>query len=92
MEITGPIPNWAAGRVGAVLLEGHVLFVGGDGVGIYDQLTGTWIAGPPMREPRDDATVTVLRNGSILVAGGTVQEKSRVIGSAELYHPDTGAR
>ena len=43
-----------------------------DSVEIYDAATGRWSTGAALGEARTHATTTVLDDGSVLIAGGTV--------------------
>ena len=70
-----------------LLADGRVMVTGGDwpncggGAGcldgvvmtteIYDPRTNGWSAGPPLRAPRESYTATLLRDGSLLLVGGT---------------------
>jgi len=51
--------------------------------------TGTFVATGSMTQPRMDATATLLPDGKVLVAGGSVVPVSQVVASAELYDPST---
>lgn len=46
--------------------------------------TGAWIPAQPMGDGREDHTATLLRDGHVLVAGGSTDP-------AELYDPSTGS-
>jgi hypothetical protein len=85
----------------AVLLPGGmVLVVGGtnsviDGgeasasAELYDADTGTWTATERMSEARGGSTTTLLRDGTVLLAGGAV--RGAALASAELYDPGSGS-
>jgi hypothetical protein len=96
--------------IGTALADGRVLFVGGgtprsDPLGgsstffaaaeIYDPKSGTFGITDPLNTPRWHATVTLLNNGRILVAGGEAPTSEIVSGgtgmtaldSAELFYP-----
>jgi N-acetylneuraminic acid mutarotase len=74
-----------------LLRDGRVLVVGGLGTGgplqvehsaeLYDPATGSWSGTGRVNDPFVDHTATLLRDGSVLVAGG---------GSAQLYDPASG--
>ena len=68
---------------------------------LYDPATGSWsncaTSGTPgpncpaaMSTARDDATMTLLANGRVLVAGGRPTRFGQPLASAELYDPATG--
>src|SRR5262245_3358534 len=84
----------------AILLEsGEVLLVGGDvsGVGstptagaeLYDPDADRFVATGGLRLPRRPFGVVRLRDGRVLVAGGTTTGR-QVVASAELYDPGRG--
>jgi hypothetical protein len=76
-----------------LLPNGKVLVAGGTDSGtssaklssaeLYDPATGIWNTTASMSTPRSNHTATLLPNGKVLVAGGTVN-------SAELYDPQLG--
>ena len=78
------------GRV--MVIGGQSIFRDPDGTGrdyaqlgsteIFDPATGTWTAGPPLRDPRDDHDALALPDGRILVGGGSVS-------SVEIFDPET---
>ena len=82
------------------LASGKVLVLGGDisGVGsnptaraeLYDPVTKTFTSTGSMSTARRPYGVTLLRNGLVLVAGGTTTNH-RVIAESELYDPTSGA-
>ena len=91
----------AFGGTASSLPDGKVIVIGGDGPGdpvlgsaeIYDPDTGTWSATGSLAAARDLLTSTVLRDGTVLVAGGF--EGSDAVGftsvaPTELYDPRTG--
>jgi hypothetical protein len=92
----------ARGEPTATLLpNGKVLIAGGSIGGItgpatataelYDPSTGTFAATGPMTTARVDATATLLPNGKVLVAGGSlVRGTAPDLNSAELFDPATG--
>jgi hypothetical protein len=87
---------------GALLADGRVLLTGGGLPGvaeteIYDPASRTWTQTSPMRTERRLHTVTLLRDGRVLIAGGfvccivegqTVSETATA--AAELFDPATG--
>ena len=91
----------------AVLLgNGKVLVAGGyacDGSGncaslsaaeLYDSNQGSFSSAGNMTTPRSDHTVTLLPNGTVLIAGGqncTSASVCTALNSAEIYDPNTGA-
>jgi hypothetical protein len=54
---------------------------------LYDPAAGTWQPAGGLKAPRQSATVTLLRNGKVLAAGGF---GNTVLSSAELFDPATG--
>ncbi|WP_395848862.1 Kelch repeat-containing protein [Cystobacter fuscus] len=55
---------------------------------VYNPATDTWTPTSSMREARRNHTATLLSDGKVLIAGGTVGGEP--LGSAEIYDPDTG--
>lgn len=91
---TGDMTRARAGHSATLLLDGTVLIAGGDGplgggvpagrgAELYDPATGTFAPTGNMLEPRYCASATLLPNGKVLIAGGTLDT------SAELYDPST---
>lgn len=89
--ITAPL-----GHAATLLPDGRVLVSGGRVHGgpesarfndaeLYDPVTGTWTATANMAEARDGHTATLLRDGRVLVSGGTDQ-----LSAAELFDPVGG--
>jgi len=80
---------------GPAATNGKVLITGGsDGLGddidlttaeLFDPVTGTFTATGAMKEMRSEHTATLLANGKVLVAGGTIGDV------AELFDPATGS-
>ena len=72
------------------------MLVAGDGAELYDPSKETWQTTGSMSITRNCHTMTVLRNGKVLVAGGwTVQDDLNLAGpvilnSGELYDPKNG--
>ena len=82
-----------------LLASGKVLVAGGeysDGDNdflinkgeLYDPVSGTWTNTGGLTTPRYGHTATLLRNGTVLVAGG--EDSHSVLASAELYDPVMG--
>jgi len=61
---------------------------------LYDANTGSWTATAAMIEGRTFHTATLLRDGTVLVAGGSrsvyVYSAEDLVPSAELYDPGSG--
>lgn len=55
---------------------------------IYDPLSNSWADAGSMATVRAHPTATVLKDGSVLVAGGS--DGRTILASAELYDPGTG--
>jgi len=85
-----------------VLLDGRVLFVGGqDGedpgtfrrgvpwVKAYDPATDTWERWPDLNVPRWYPTITRLPDGRLLVTGGGMPPDAARTDTAEIYDPVT---
>jgi hypothetical protein len=100
-----PAGAMVTARIGAtatLLPDGQVLVAGGgtsDGntasvtqsAELYDPATNAWTATGSMLTGRATATATLLDDGDVLVAGGTVNPAGSVdLASAELYDPVTG--
>ena len=77
-----------------MLQSGKVLVIGGDSVGngaeLYDPATGTWSLTGNLNVARRVFTATLLRNGKVIVAGGSDDTRTNALSSAELYDPATG--
>ncbi len=93
------------------LHDGRVLVIGGmdptaaslgqlsESTEIYTPSSGTWRAGPSTNAPHVGAAVTTLKNGMVLVAGGSATDVSQPgisetwlgagAGAAEIYDPAT---
>lgn len=80
-----------------LLHHGEVLVLGGsDGTtaALYDYNSGTWTPTSSMLTMRGDGTMTVLPNGKVLLAGGSIRLATGgwrySVSSAELYDPIPG--
>ena len=84
------------GHCASLLPDGKVLIAGGgDSNGnvfktaeLFDPLTQRFSATGDLNQARENATATLLSNGTVLIAGG--QYSRDVLSSAELYDPTTG--
>ncbi|MET0405945.1 MAG: kelch repeat-containing protein [Cystobacter sp.] len=100
-RLTTPRFNHRAVR----LRDGRVLVTGGfdrenngtplSSAELYDPATGTWSATGSLAQARGFHTLTVLENGRVLVAGGSIHPDHNAVGDtllpgAELYDPATG--
>ena len=56
---------------------------------LYDSRSATWTATGSMREARAGHTATLLRDGTVLIAGGG-SSPADTLASAEIYVPSTG--
>ena len=78
-----------------VLANGKVLVAGSGGhhgksCELYDPATGTWAPTGSLNQSRDfSSRMTVLTNGSALIAGGH-SERAGYLSETELYNPATG--
>lgn len=96
---TGSMSVARMGQTATVLRDGRVLIVGGQrNIGfrtalasaeIYDPATGAFINTAPMSVAREGHTATLLRDGRVLVAGGS-SNGTVTIDSAEIYDPSAG--
>ncbi len=98
---TGSMNVPRAGHTATLLKDGRVLVAGGinespsgttsellDSAELYDPVKGTWSTTSSMNVPRSGHTATLLKDGRVLVAGGSGGSYS--ISSAELYDPVKG--
>ena len=93
---TGSMTAARMGQTATALADGRVLVVGGQrNIGfrtalasteIYDPATGAFINAAPMSVAREGHTATLLRDGRVLVAGGS-SNGTVTIDSAEIYDP-----
>lgn len=96
---TGSMSVARMGQTATVLQSGKVLIVGGQrNIGfrtalasaeIYDPSTGAFTTTAPMSAAREGHTATLLRDGRVLVAGGS-SNGTVTIDSAEIYDPSAG--
>jgi N-acetylneuraminic acid mutarotase len=80
-----------------VLKDGNVLVTGGysafstpqDSAELYNPKSGTWTSAGTMSVPRAGHTATMLYNGKVLVAGGTISEIPNDVATnnADLFRP-----
>jgi N-acetylneuraminic acid mutarotase len=94
---TGSLANARDLMTSTLLADGTVLvaggFVGSEAAGytsvapteLYDATTGTWAYAGDLPTPRVFTTATLLRNGKVLVAGGS--DDHGPLASCELYAP-----
>ncbi len=68
-----------------LLADGRVLLVLAGNAQLYDPATNSWSSGGTVMQSRDWHTATMLFNGKVLVAGGTVGGGSSI--TTELYDP-----
>ena len=101
---TGALNTARDGHTETLLVNGAVLVAGGydfdynlqvdvplSSAETYDPATGTWTTTGTMNYARYGHTATLLRNGYVLIAGGTAAEDTTVyLSSAELYGPPSG--
>src|SRR5271167_528399 len=96
---TGSMTVARQGHTATVLPHGEVLITGGTrNIGfraqlasaeIYDPNSGTFRAIGSMSTPREGHTATLLRDGRVLIAGGS-PNGIRTTASAEIFDPRTG--
>ena len=96
---TGTMTAPRQGATATVLNDGRVLLAGGvQNIGfrselssaeLYDPVAGTFTATGSMRTAREGHTATLMRDGRVLVAGGS-DNGTHTLDSAELYDPSTG--
>jgi N-acetylneuraminic acid mutarotase len=97
------LPEARGGHTATLLRDGTVLVVGGIGTGPdscevvvkataerFDPVTGAWSVAPPMPSSRYEHEATALRDGSVLVTGGTdTYCMDDPLASAEIFGPAT---
>ena len=96
---TGSMTVARAGQTITMLRDGRVLLTGGvqnagfrselSSAEIYDPAAGTFSATGSMTVPREGHTATILRDGRVLVAGGS-DNGIHTLDSAEIYDPSSG--
>jgi hypothetical protein len=77
-----PIPFCGDGT--ALLEDGRVFVAGWDSAQLYDPKTGEFSAAGSMTTARSGCSVTLLKDGRVLLAGGA---GSGILASAEIYTP-----
>lgn len=100
-SVTGSMQSRRVGASATLLPNGRVLvagglagriFEGGPGIvastEIYDPQTGRFTPGPNMSVPRSGQAAVLLKNGTVLVAGGADRDE-QALASAEIYDPAT---
>ncbi|HZC46846.1 MAG TPA: kelch repeat-containing protein [Candidatus Acidoferrum sp.] len=97
---TGAMTVPRAGQTITMLHDGRALLTGGvrnagfrsqlASAEIYDPATGTFSATGSMSTPREGHTATILRDGRVLIVGGS-SNGVQTAGSAEIYDPSSGA-
>ncbi len=97
---TGSMTAPREGQTITMLQDGRILLTGGaQNIGfrselasaeIFDPATGTFAATGSMATPREGHTATMLRDGRVLVVGGS-DNGTHTMDSAEIYNPVTGA-
>jgi hypothetical protein len=97
---TGAMTVARMGQTITMLRDGRVLITGGvrnigfrselSSAEIYDPPTGTFATTGSMRTPREGHTATTLRDGRVLIVGGS-DNGIHTLDSAEIYDPSSGA-
>jgi hypothetical protein len=96
-NILGEKPVWIADRLATLLTNGKVLLAGGEegnygsplaSAELYDPSTGNFTAIGNMTRVREGHTATLLRDGTVLIAGSDFGPIA--IASTELYDPAIG--
>jgi len=97
---TGSMTVARQGHTITMLRDGRVLITGGarnigfrselSSAEIYDPATGTFSATGSMTTPREGHTATMLRDGRVLIVGGS-DNGIHALDSAEIYDPARGA-
>lgn len=96
---SNPIPQLVS-QTATLLPNGMVLIAGGNQGGaspgssaacsLYDPVAGTWSATGSLSTMRANHTATLLPNGTVLVAGGIMNEYNAIAPGAEIYDPSSG--
>lgn len=97
---TGNLNTPRSGHTATRLSDGKVLVAGGtsfsgdrvhflDSVELYDPVTRKWNATGSLNVPHAGHTATLLKDGKVLIAGGT-DDLDRNLNTVELYDPQTG--
>jgi N-acetylneuraminic acid mutarotase len=96
---TGSMTVPRAGQTITMLRDGRVLLTGGvrnagfrselSSAEIYDPAAGTFSATGSMSVPREGHTATMLRDGRVLIAGGS-DNGIHTLDSAEIFDPSSG--
>lgn len=99
-----PLSVGRSGHTATRLPDGRVLVVGGAtrvdsdagvhlealrSTELFDPRTNRWSPGPPLLEPRNWHTATLLPHGEVLVVGGAREQKTH-LASVELFSSDGG--
>ena len=97
---TGAMTVARMGQTITMLRDGRVLITGGAlNIGfrselasaeIYDPSTGSFATTGSMRTPREGHTATMLRDGRVLIVGGS-DNGTHTLDSAEIYDPASGS-
>ena len=97
---TGAMTVARMGQTITMLRDGRVLITGGvrnigfrselSSAEIYDPSTGSFSPTGSMRTPREGHTATLLRDGRVLIVGGS-DNGIHTLDSAEIYDPASGA-
>jgi hypothetical protein len=97
--LTGSMTVPRAGQTITILRDGRVLLTGGvqnagfrselSSAEIYDPAAGTFSATGSMSVPREGHTATMLRDGRVLIVGGS-DNGIHTVDSAEIYDPSSG--
>src|SRR6266851_4003293 len=97
---TGAMTAERMGHTITMLRDGRVLITGGarnigfrselSSAEIYDPSTGTFATTGSMRTPREGHTATILRDGRVLIVGGS-DNGTHTLDSAEIYDPASGS-
>jgi N-acetylneuraminic acid mutarotase len=96
---TGSMTVQRAGQTITLLKDGRVLLTGGvqnagyrselASAEIYDPSSGAFSATGSMSTPREGHTATIMRDGTVLIAGGS-DNGIHTLGTAEIYYPASG--